>query len=290
MKLKIGIVGYGAIGKAHYAELRRSDKFEVCGVFDKNCKDEFCRAPQFENFKDFIAQSHPQALVLCVEQKELFDAFNECAKFCQNILIACGEFKNLDRLKELNHVAKSAKIRVCAGFSDRFRPAIVSLQKALSKESEIYGIHISYSKPNLGADIISGLCLPCIDLAKTIAKSEIYEFSSSFSNKTNSRSSDNALIKFKSKNQILTSVLNSHCGTFERFNVEINAKSGAYFGDLIANRLFELTEDGQINLKIDADQNEIKVQYDAFFDYCVSGEIGELSTLDDVIKIMELFA
>ena len=138
MKLKIGIVGYGAIGKAHYAELRRSDKFEVCGVFDKNCKDEFCRAPQFENFKDFIAQSHPQALVLCVEQKELFDAFNECAKFCQNILIACGGFKNLDRLKELNYVAKSAKIRVCAGFSDRFRPAIVSLQKALSKESEIY--------------------------------------------------------------------------------------------------------------------------------------------------------
>ena len=131
--------------------------------------------------------------------------------------------------------------------------------------------------------------MPCIDLAKTIAKSEIYEFSSSFSNKTNSRSSDNALIKFKSKNQILTSVLNSHCGTFERFNVEINAKSGAYFGDLIANRLFELTEDGQINLKIDADQNEIKVQYDAFFDYCVSGEIGELSTLDDVIKIMEFF-
>ena len=50
MKLKIGIVGYNLVGKRHYMELRRSDKFEVCGVFDKENRDDACRAPFFDDF------------------------------------------------------------------------------------------------------------------------------------------------------------------------------------------------------------------------------------------------
>ena len=65
MKLKIGIIGYCSTGKKHYLELRRSNEFEICGIFDKDNVDEFCRADFYTNFKEFIEVAQPQAVVLC---------------------------------------------------------------------------------------------------------------------------------------------------------------------------------------------------------------------------------
>ena len=70
MKLKIGIVGYNLVGKRHYMELRRSDKFEVCGVFDKENRDDACRAPFFDEFKKFIEEPIQENLEKTVGKKK----------------------------------------------------------------------------------------------------------------------------------------------------------------------------------------------------------------------------
>lgn len=290
MKLKIGIVGYSDVGKRHYAELRRSDKFEVCGVFDKQNTDTFCRADFFTDFKSFIEVAKPQAIVLCLPYQETMDAFCQSVKYCQNILISRPIFKNASELKEIKYAAGVNKARVCTGVDERFNPTVVSLKRALAREEEVYSINIAHFKPSHEGNIINELSLCDIDLAKTLVESEICEFSCMQTNKTNTRSSDNAIINFKSKNQILVSIADSFCGSFERFGIEVNAKSGVYFGDLIHYRLHQLTEDGQINLKIDAQMNELRAQYDAFYDLCQSGDSDELSSVDDAIKIKELFA
>ena len=96
-------------------------------------------------------------------------------------------------------------------------------------------------------------------------------------------------ISFKSKNQILVHITNSFCGSLERFKIEVNAKNGVYFGDLFDYKLHQVNENGQMNLKIDSNNNELKTQYEAFYGLCQSGESSELSDIDDVIKIKELF-
>ena len=289
MKLKIGIVGYNLVGKRHYMELRRSDKFEVCGVFDKENRDDACRAPFFDDFKEFIENAQPQAMVLCLPQHEMVEAFCQCVKYCQNILISRPIFKSVSELKEIKYAAGVNKARVCTGVDERFNPTVFSLKKALLREEEIYSISIAHFKPLCEGNIINELSLCDIDLAKNLAGSEICDFFYTQTNKTNKRLSDNVGISLKMKNQILVNITDSFCGSLERFKVEVNAKDGVYFGDLIDDKLHRVSENGQMNLKTDSLNNEIKAQYEAFYDLCQSGESSELSNIDDAIKIKELF-
>jgi hypothetical protein len=289
VKLKIGIVGYNLVGKRHYMELRRSDKFEVCGVFDRENRDDACRAPFFDDFKEFIENAQPQAVVLCLPQHEMVEAFCQCVKYCQNILISRPIFKSVSELKEIKYAAGVNKARVCTGVDERFNPTVFSLKKALLREEEIYSISIAHFKPLCEGNIINELSLCDIDLAKNLAGSEICDFFYTQTNKTNKRLSDNVGISLKMKNQILVNITDSFCGSLERFKVEVNAKDGVYFGDLIDYKLHRVSENGQMNLKTDSLNNEIKAQYEAFYDLCQSGESSELSNIDDVIKIKELF-
>ena len=289
MKLKIGIVGYNLVGKRHYMELRRSDKFEVCGVFDRENRDDACRAPFFDDFKEFIENAQPQAMVLCLPQHEIVEAFCQCVKYCQNILISRPIFKSVSELKEIKYAAGVNKARVCTGVDERFNPTVFSLKKALLREEEIYSISIAHFKPLCEGNIINELSLCDIDLAKNLAGSEICDFFYTQTNKTNKRLSDNVGISLKMKNQILVNITDSFCGSLERFKIEVNAKNGVYFGDLIDYKLHRVSENGQMNLKTDSLNNEIKAQYEAFYDLCQSGESSELSNIDDAIKIKELF-
>ena len=289
MKLKIGIVGYNLVGKRHYMELRRSDKFEVCGVFDKENRDDACRAPFFDDFKEFIENAQPQAMVLCLPQHEMVEAFCQCVKYCQNILISRPIFKSVSELKEIKYAAGVNKARVCTGVDERFNPTVFSLKKALLREEEIYSISIAHFKPLCEGNIINELSLCDIDLAKNLAGSEICDFFYTQTNKTNKRLSDNVGISLKMKNQILVNITDSFCGSLERCKIEVNAKDGVYFGDLIDYKLHRVSENGQMNLKTDSLNNEIKAQYEAFYDLCQSGESSELSNIDDAIKIKELF-
>ena len=289
MKLKIGIVGYNLVGKRHYMELRRSDKFEVCGVFDRENRDDACRAPFFDDFKEFIENAQPQAVVLCLPQHEMVEAFCQCVKYCQNILISRPIFKSVSELKEIKYAAGVNKARVCTGVDERFNPTVFSLKKALLREEEIYSISIAHFKPLCEGNIINELSLCDIDLAKNLAGSEICDFFYTQTNKTNKRLSDNVGISLKMKNQILVNITDSFCGSLERFKIEVNAKDGVYFGDLIDYKLHRVSENGQMNLKTDSLNNEIKAQYEAFYDLCQSGESSELSNIDDAIKIRELF-
>ncbi len=289
MKLKIGIVGYNLVGKRHYMELRRSDKFEVCGVFDRENRDDACRAPFFDDFKEFIENAQPQAMVLCLPQHEMVEAFCQCVKYCQNILISRPIFKSVSEIKEIKYAAGVNKARVCTGVDERFNPTVFSLKKALLREEEIYSISIAHFKPLCEGNIINELSLCDIDLAKNLAGSEICDFFYTQTNKTNKRLSDNVGISLKMKNQILVNITDSFCGSLERFKIEVNAKDGVYFGDLIDYKLHRVSENGQMNLKTDSLNNEIKAQYEAFYDLCQSGESSELSNIDDAIKIKELF-
>ena len=289
MKLKIGIVGYNLVGKRHYMELRRSDKFEVCGVFDRENRDDACRAPFFDDFKEFIENAQPQAVVLCLPQHEMVEAFCQCVKYCQNILISRPIFKSVSELKEIKYAAGVNKARVCTGVDERFNPTVFSLKKALLREEEIYSISIAHFRPLCEGNIINELSLCDIDLAKNLAGSEICDFFYTQTNKTNKRLSDNVGISLKMKNQILVNITDSFCGSLERFKIEVNAKDGVYFGDLIDYKLHRVSENGQMNLKTDSLNNEIKAQYEAFYDLCQSGESSDLSNIDDAIKIRELF-
>ncbi|KEA45744.1 Gfo/Idh/MocA family oxidoreductase [Campylobacter mucosalis] len=285
MKLKVGIVGYKNGGKAHYSELRRSDKFEVCGIFEEDGVDEYCRAQTYSDFKQFIENSKPQVLVLCLDENDVFKAYCECIKHCKNILISRPICKTQDELSQMKYLSLKNETKTALCLSSRFNPVILSLLKALKKDDEIFSIEIFNSTNKKDANIINELTLCDIDLAKLIANSDIHELDCSFTNRANSKSSDNAMIKIKFKNQILASITNSLTSQLNRHFVVVNATSGAYFADLIGLKLHQLNESGQINLKVNSEISELKVLYDEFFGLIYNAKNDTIALLDDAIKI-----
>ncbi|CAD7286513.1 Gfo/Idh/MocA family oxidoreductase [Campylobacter suis] len=290
MKPRVGILGYSTGGKAHYSELRRSDKFEVCGVFESDGVDEYCRAEIYTNFKIFIENAAPNAIVISLEEKDVFEAFCECVKYCKNILLCLPICKSMDELAQMKYLAHKNDVRVALCFSSRFNPTIFSLLKELKKEEEVYSIEIFHSTLGRDLNIVNELLLKDIDMAKIIAASDIVELNSSFTNRENSKSSDNANLKIKFKNQILTNITSSLTGSLDRYFVNVHARSGLYFCDLLNNKLYKQNNEGQINLKVNAETSELRMLYDEFFDLIQAGGSDKLALLDDAIKIKGLLA
>lgn len=291
MKIKIGIVGFKDVAKAHYSELRRSNKFEVCGIFD-DCNSNECsysRVEIYTDFKKFISQSMLDAVVICVDKSNLLDIYFECLKYTKNILIASPICKDISDIRQMRYGAVSNKANVSLCFSDRFNPVITSLKKALLKDSEIYSIDIFHSQPIDDTDIVSSISIFDIDLVRSILNNTILSCSYSFLNKADKNIIDNININFKSKNQVLVSIINSISLPLHQFNIRVCTKSGVYFADLLGLKLYQLNPNGQINLKVNNEDSKLKILYDEFYSFCQNSKSDELVLLDDVINIKELF-
>ncbi|MCR4942298.1 MAG: Gfo/Idh/MocA family oxidoreductase [Campylobacter sp.] len=288
MKIRVGILGYKNAGKLHYNELIRSDKFDLCGVYDNSKIDFYCRAEVFDDFKSFIEVGQPEAIVICLNEDEIFDAFCECVKYCKNILICSPFCKNQDELSQMKYLATQHDTTVALGFKTRFNQAVFSLKKALLKEEEIFNINIFNCIDSSDANIINELTLGDIDIAKFLANSEITELNSSFTNVTNQKRSDNAMLKIKFKNQILTSITNSLTSAISSHFITINATSGVYYCNILLNKLHQINQDGQINLKVNSEISEQRSLYNEFYTLVKTQKNENIPSLDDAIKIRGL--
>lgn len=287
MKLKIGIVGFKDVGKTHYSELRRLNKFDVCGIYDKNDNCDFSRVEIYSDFSKFIDEAQPEIIVICVDESEILSTFNECVKFVKNIIIATPIFKSINDIREIKYNTNVNKINVYLAFNSVFNQTITSLKKALCRDDEIYSIDIFHSDFNVKKDIVSGLCVFDVYLAKFIVNSENVGFSYTFLNKNNQI--NNTHIDFKTKNQVLISIINSISSPVLAFNIRVSTSSGVYFADMLSFKLHQINSNGQINLKVNSDESEIKMLYENFYNFMQNGENLGLVSLDEMIKIKELF-
>lgn len=125
MKIKVGIVGYGNLGKAVESVVKADDDFELVGVFSKRKLKEVIPVSEVENYKDKI-----DLLFLCGgSQNELK---NQAFRFIKNFNII-ESYDNHNRLQEyhkkLNLKAqKNEKIALCSFGWD---PGLFSFMRGL---------------------------------------------------------------------------------------------------------------------------------------------------------------
>lgn len=287
MIIKIGIVGFNEIAKRHYSEIRRSNKFEISTIYDENESGMFGRAEIINDFKKFI-QTNPDAILICVNSNELINAVSTCIKHTKHIIIGTMLPKNTSDLRELRYIADTHKATLTPCICDRFNPVIDSLNKSLSKEDEIYSCDIFHQIPKLGDDILTKISVCDISVMRYLFGETTHDFIAYFTNITNQTSSDNVNILYKTKNHVLINISNSLCGDTSQYLIRVNAKSGVYFADIINQKLHQINENGQINLKVNNKDTQLQVMYDKFYDY-FSGNNNELVKFDEIINIKELF-
>ena len=285
MKKRVAIIGFDDVGKCHYNELRRSDEFELVGIFSKKTHENYSRINFYDDLGKLFEIENPQAVIVADGIKYL-EIFSKCAKVCKYILIHHPIAKGTGAIHEMKYCSNLSGTMSAAGFLDRFNPVIMSLKKAISKEEKIYSINITRG---LCEDVNLNLeTLQNINLSKFITSSEVAQISKFDISKDDKKGCNNTLCQLKMKNQTLISIHNSTQYPIERFIVEVCAKSGIYFGDLIGLKLNKYTIDGQQNLKVNSDISPIKAAHSEFFELCNSNKFNSLATLDDALKAYEL--
>lgn len=291
--MKIAIVGFENISRAYYNDLRRSDYFELVGICKQGSTENISdvKAQIYNNVDELYSYHSPEALIITSPVNLHKKVFLQCQKYAKNFLIHAPLSINIGEINEMAYIAKENKLKVCIGYSNRFNPSIISLKHALRKEDKIYSINMIHSSlypQDTFGGIKTGITMCDLDLIRYITSSEISEFCASTNSIKDNNIDDVLCAKAKTSSGVVCSIINSWNYKANRAYIEISCSSGHYMADLIAHNLRKIDERGLINLRVDNEDLSIRFQNGEFFEYCTSGNIGNLVSINDSIAISKV--
>ncbi|MCI6988463.1 MAG: Gfo/Idh/MocA family oxidoreductase [Campylobacter sp.] len=281
MRDKIALIGLDSKTKKHFSELRRSDYFELVGIYDKNTKNEdFGRFEFFSDIDLMFSQAKPVAAIVKADQNSK-EIITKTLKYVRNIFIETPCFLSLDELKDLAQIASNNASKIAVGFNARFNPTIISLIREFKKESEIFDMNFISGSSKDSGDLASDLLLKDIDLVRFLLGSEIMDFA------LKSLQKDIIHSNLQTKSKVLINIASNTLYPIKRERIEISTSSGFYLADLTNFTLHKITKNGRLNLKVDNEDFSIRNEHKQFFEVCKSGEFNELASIDDLIKAKE---
>lgn len=292
MQLSIALLDDGSDDiKDRLNELKHSGTFEICGVCAPAGTLNGARVPLYEDISTMLSQASPDVVAIYVKDELVLSSFKETIKQCKNIIISRLAPLPLEILHELSELAKNSNASVILDLPHRFHPVILSLKKELLKEEQIYSMSVTGINPK--APSIVELLVNNIDLASFTSGSEVYggkDLSCTILARDGAYSQ--ASLKLIMPTSQALCMQCSMLGEVQRHFIEVATSGGIYFADLLGRKLYMQSEIGQINLRVDADSSEVRVQYRAFYDYFMQNDktTTQLGGIDEIIKIKELFA
>ncbi|MBO7370531.1 MAG: Gfo/Idh/MocA family oxidoreductase [Campylobacter sp.] len=287
-KKKIAIIGMGEVGRKHFSELRRSDFFELVGIYDEKSNENFGKVDLYNNLDKLFSEKNPEAVIITTPQNTHKNFVLKAIRYAKNILVEAPFALNLEECRELKYNAKNNETNLAIFYLDRFNPTVVSLLREFSRGDTIYTMNfINGKNDETKCDIKANLLPQELDLVRILSGSEI----SSFDIKTinNENKEITALCGLgKSKNDILFTLVASNLYPALRHSIQISTSSGMYIADLINFTLHKITTNGNINLKVDNENFCCRHAHKEFAEFCSGGMLKRLASIDESIKIREI--
>ena len=287
-KRKIAIIGMGEAGRKHFSELRRSDSFELVGIYDDKCKDDFGRVDLYDDLDKLFSEKNPEAVVITTPQNTHKNFILKSVRYAKYILVGAPFALNLEESREIKYTVRNNDANLAIFYEERFNPTVMSLLREFAKGEKIYTMNfINGKNSEEKCDIKTNLLLKELDLARILCGAEISNF------QCNTLIDENGEISAlsglgKSKNDILLTLVCSNLYSVPRHTVQISAQSGVYIADLINFTLHKITANGNINLKVDNENFCCRQGYKEFLEFCENGTLKRLASIDETIKTREI--
>jgi len=246
-KIKIGIAGYGVVGKRRHFFLKKNSNFNViaiCDQIDQNLNSQNKNINFFKSYKKML-NMNLDAIFICMSNDMAAEV--TIASLKKNIHIFCEKppARNLNELKKVILLEKKKpKVKLMYGFNHRYHD---SVQKALkiiksNKLGNIINVKGSYGKSQLitfnqntwrtkrsiaGGGVLLDQGIHIVDLIRLFC-GEIIEVKSFISNNFwNFDVEDNAYAILRTKNNVYAMLHSSATQWRHRFNLEINLTKGS---------------------------------------------------------------
>ncbi len=217
-KLKVAVIGTGAMGKSHARIYSNMDKIELMAVCDKDKKtaDEIAKKYNIRSFTDYKEiNENLDAVSVCVPTKLHKDIALFFIKKKINVIIEKPIADNIEEAKELIEAAKENNVKLMIGHVERFNPVVREIKKRLDKDElgKIYNISTLRFSPFphriIDVGVTIDLAVHDIDIIMHLNKSKIKRLYAETGQRIHASHEDmlNALIKFENST---TGVINTN--------------------------------------------------------------------------------
>jgi predicted dehydrogenase len=152
-KLKMGVIGYGFMGKMHasiYNELHQTELVAICDVNPKQFENATLPGVQvYTDFREMIDCSDIDAVSICVSDRDHFGPTFHAAQAGKHIFLEKPIAIDLDEAHKIVQVAEDKKVKLMIGFLLRFDPRYAGVKDLLDqgKLGEIIHIHARRNSP-----------------------------------------------------------------------------------------------------------------------------------------------
>ncbi len=323
-KIRVGIAGYGLIGKVRFKELKNNKNVKIICVSDKIFSNklekkkfkELKKVIIYDNFKDVINQ-RVDAVFVCLPNK--FAAEASLLVIKKNLHLFCEKppARNLLEFKKIYNLAKRKKgIKIKYGFNHRYHSSIILAKKII--DSKKYGKLINakglYGKSKIlnfegdwrsskkiaGGGILLDQGIHLVDLLRHFC-GEFSEVKSFVSNKFwNLKIEDNAYAIMRSNQNVVAMLHSSATKWLHEFRIElmlekaqINLKGlitgSRSYGDETM-QIFEKNKKKKgVLLKFNKDLSW-KRETSEFINCLIKNKKIQIGSIFDSMKVMELIS
>ena len=225
MKLNIGIIGIGRIGKIHLDNVSQHEQINNIFLCDPhNRKEHHKGLKSYEDFRTMIKTESLDAVLICSSTPSHFEIILECCK--RNIHVFCEKpvDLNIHKIADLKNEIAQAGIRFQVGFNRRFDPDFKALKSKilLGKVGQVHQITFFSRDPGLpnmefiktSGGMLFDQTIHDFDMARYLSGSEVTDVFTTGSVRVDQRlhdynDIDTATTILKLENGITCTIINS---------------------------------------------------------------------------------
>jgi len=151
--LRVGVIGYGFMGKMHasiYHELPQTELVAICDVDPNRFEhDTFPGVQFYTDYKDLLQSSDIDAVSICVSDRDHFAPAIFAAQSGKDIFLEKPIAIDLSEARQIVQETEKNKVKLMIGFLLRFDPRYASVKDLLEKGKigEIVHIHARRNSP-----------------------------------------------------------------------------------------------------------------------------------------------
>lgn len=295
--MRVGVVGYGVMGRNHCRVGRSVPGLEIVAVCDPLLCPVDVPEQVFSTVHDMLAGVELDAAIIASPTSTHEEIALACLeKGLKTLLIEKPVAASVRQGMRILEEAERRGARVAVGHVERFNPVITSLKRELEGK-EVLSVQITRVGPfpprisDVG--VLTDLAVHDVDLVRFITGREVREARIFKSSKISGHHEDNALVSMQLEGDVVAGITTNWLTPFKKRMIEAATPDAYFEANLMSQELKEFSAYKVNNSYVVRGcfvrpEEPLKRELEALVRLGSTGEMGDFAGLRDAIRTLEV--